>query len=83
LGSSKSAPLYRAPLLVDFILAVAGYPDFQGAMIFLEQVKAFAEIAPKREQFRLVRMTFCKRFESVFGQLCRKYLDGNMPRPAA
>jgi hypothetical protein len=78
-GSSKSAALYGAPLLVEFIPAVAGYGDFQGAMILLEQVKAFAEIAPKREQFRLVRVTLCKRFKSVFGQLSRKYLDGDMP----
>ena len=48
-------------------------------MIFLEQVKAFAEIAPKREQSRLVRMTLCERSKAVFGQLSRKYLDGNMP----
>ena len=48
-------------------------------MILLEQVKAFAEIAPKREQFPLVRMTSCERFKSVFGQLSRKYLNGNMP----
>jgi len=48
-------------------------------MILLEQVKAFAEIAPKREQFRLVRMTSCEPFKSVFGQLSRKYFDGNVP----
>ena len=48
-------------------------------MILLEQVKAFAKVAPKREQFRLVGMAFCERFKSILGQLSRKYLDGNMP----
>jgi hypothetical protein len=34
-------------------------------MILFEQVKAFAEIAPKREQFRLVRMTSCEPLKSA------------------
>jgi hypothetical protein len=52
-GSSESAAQSGAALLVEFIPAVAGYGDFQGAMILPEQVKAFAEIALKESRWHL------------------------------
>src|SRR5580692_7555351 len=67
-----------AALFAEPVFTIACHGDFPRSMILLKEVEALPEIAPKREQFRLVRVTLCEPLESVFCQPRREYLDRNV-----